>query len=380
MAYGGAERQIANLVRSLAQRGHYPIVVGLYEPVGGLLSEIDAIEGVEVVDLKKRHASYLSLVFSVRRLVLSRNIDVAHSLLVGPNILIGLVSLITPIKRVIWGNRVSSFKKGQFGAKGIIAGILSRLLSSRIDVLISNSSVGDAELARRGVQTKQNVIIPNAIDTDRFSPSAQLRSQFRAELGVEDFTILIGQVGRIVDWKGHEIFFHAASEIAKIRKNAQFVIVGDIYSSWGTYLVDLSNKLGLETRVLWVDARDDVECVLNGLDVLTMNSLRGEGFPNIVGEAMSTGTVVVGTDVGATAEILNGNGLIVKPGDVQSLINACLAFIDSPQDRDRVGLLGREFVRSTYSLDVVFRRTEKVLFADGVASLSAKQTMDVDWK
>jgi len=370
MNYGGAERQIVNLTRCLVEMGDVEVILGLYRATGELLSELDRMQRVEVVDLDRYRSGLVATIFSIRKLINSKNISVVHSLLIGPNLLLGVVSLITTVGRLVWGNRVSCFDKRQFGLKGIVATGISLLLARRVDAIISNSQQGHAALEKIGVRSKRNLVVPNGIDTERFSPSEALRNRFREELKVRDSTILVGQVGRIVDWKGHEVFLRASAEIVKSESNVKFVIVGNHDCAWGSHLKTLSNELGLASKIIWVDAREDVECVLNGLDVLTMNSVSGEGFPNIVGEAMATATAVVGSNVGATEELLSDVGIVVTAGDHQSLAHAWLRFINSREFRKRAGQSGRRKIYENYSLETVGRRTAEVLFPPGDVSIN----------
>ena len=257
---------------------------------------------------------------------------------------------------------MSFFRKTQFGLKGIFATKIVRLLAHRADAIISNSERGHAELVKIGVQARFNVVVPNGIDTDRFAPSTELRKRFREELEIDDSTVLVGQVGRIVDWKGHEVLVRAAAEILQSVREVRFVIVGDHDCSWGDSLKTLAGKLGVDSKFIWVAGRDDVECVLNGLDLLTMNSLSGEGFPNIVGEAMATATPVVGSDVGATSELLSDVGIIVSANDHHALAEGSLKFIYSTELRKKSGQSARRRIFDNFSVESVARQTAEVLF------------------
>ena len=179
MNYGGAERQILNLTRCLIEIADIDITLGLYRATGKLLSELDQIPQVEVIDLGRYRSGLIPTIFSIRRLIVFRKFSIVHSLLIGPNILLGVVSLFTPIRRLVWGNRVSFFRKTQFGLKGILATRMFRLLAHRADAIISNSESGHAELVKMRVQTRLNLVVPNGIDTDSFAPSTELRTLFR---------------------------------------------------------------------------------------------------------------------------------------------------------------------------------------------------------
>jgi glycosyltransferase involved in cell wall biosynthesis len=94
--------------------------------------------------------------------------------------------------------------------------------------LVQNSE--DLEtLARLGVPRGRLHLLGNGIDLCRFSPgpaSAGARTRIRAELGIDDNTVVIGAVGRLVWEKGYAEVFAAARHLAQSALLACVVVVG----------------------------------------------------------------------------------------------------------------------------------------------------------
>ncbi len=68
----------------------------------------------------------------------------------------------------------------------------------------------------------------------------------------------------------------------------------------------------LDSHFIWELQRDDIETLLNGLDLLVSAS-EGEGFSNVIAEAMATGVPCVVTDVGDSKAIVGDCGIVVPP-------------------------------------------------------------------
>ena len=361
MSIGGTERQIVNLVKGLAETHDYKIVVCLYEFNGRFLRQLAVIQGVELIELKKKKSGYINIFRQLKTVIQNYQIDTIHTFLAGPNVLVGLLSFVTDVDRIVWGNRVTEFDPLQFGVKGFLTELLAKWLSSRVDTIVSNSYAGRRALANRGIKVRQSIVIPNGIDDSRFSRAQELRLMFRSELGICDSTVVIGQVGRIVDWKGHEVFLRAAHLLVKIHKDIVFLIVGGGDRKWIDHLKEMSAKLQLDQKLFWLGPRNDVEVVLNGIDILTVPSTSGEGFPNIIAESMATETPVIATDIGATADILKDAGLLIDQQSVDQLVEGWARMVSNKNYRNKLGSSGQKKIQESYSIDQMVQQTQSVL-------------------
>ena len=87
------------------------------------------------------------------------------------------------------------------------------------------------------------------------------------------------------------------------------------------------------------------------LDVLASASAYGEGFPNVVGEAMAVGVPCVVTDVGDSAMLVGDQGSVVPPRDPSALATAIGTLIDLGTDaRGKIGLEARDRIVKNFSL------------------------------
>ena len=98
--------------------------------------------------------------------------------------------------------------------------------------------------------------------------------------------------------------------------------------------------------VEWLGHRRDMVDVLQGSDVVVLPTSYGEGVPRALIEAASCGLACIATDVAGCREIVKDgvNGILVSPGDADSLKAAISFFLNCPDAAQRYGEAGREMV------------------------------------
>ncbi len=123
--------------------------------------------------------------------------------------------------------------------------------------------------------------------------------------------------------------------------------------------------------------RRDTPQIMAALDVATLCSAWGEGFPNVVGEAMACGVPCVVTDVGDAAWVVGDTGAVVSPGDPAGLGDAWLRLRACGADgRDRLGRAARQRIQQLFSMDEVARHYEALYRRTGKRELtSASESM-----
>ena len=361
MSYGGAERQLLNLISGLARNGKYNLSVALYYRRGMLQQELEKIKKIQLIDLEFDRKWFFSRVILLKKVIAERNIKTVYSLLEGPNLLSVSARLLGSRHNVVWGYRVSDFDKFEFGLKGFLVSQLLKAFFGKVDLIIANSQAGAQHLTARNFDKKKIKVIPNGIDINRFQPNRIQRVGYQKELGIKPGQFVVGQVGRIVRWKGHDTFLRAAAVLKETSPNTAFVIVGSGDPSWLETLHKLSDQLGLEDSVLWLKPSSDVSRILNMLDVLTVCSGSGEGFPNIVGEAMAVGTAVVGTDVGETANLLQDVGMVFPSGNHKRLAEIWKQLASHPELREKISTAAKIMVHRLYAIDRMVKDTETTL-------------------
>ncbi|QAZ38507.1 hypothetical protein C1M51_03180 [Methylibium sp. Pch-M] len=110
----------------------------------------------------------------------------------------------------------------------------------------------------------------------------------------------------------------------------------------------------------WVDGERKLE-LLRAADVYILPS-RNEGMPVSILEAMSWSIPVVATRVGGIPEMIDSGveGLLVKPGDVESILDAILHLAADRHLLPFMGRAARRRVETEFSKDVVLPKIEAI--------------------
>jgi glycosyltransferase involved in cell wall biosynthesis len=245
---------------------------------------------------------------------------------------------------------------------------LSCRLARFAHLIIFNSRAGLEYHVARGYPRLRSAVIRNGIDTERWRPEPEAGAALRRTWGVGSDAPLIGIVARLDRIKGHETFIRAAALLARDREDVTFVIAGTGDSGLTARLRTLAAELGIEQRLIWAGGANDPVAVYNALDIVTSSSL-GEGFPNVVAEAMACGRPCVATDVGDTRELLGDDSLCVPPSDAAALHDAWSRVLSwDPAQRAEVGSIARERVTRQFSIEALGDRTARQLATLGACT------------
>ena len=232
-------------------------------------------------------------------------------------------------------------------------------LSSYPEAIVYNARASARQHAGLGYAMDRQRVIPNGFDCERFRPRAAARSDLRQSLGLALETLLVGLVARHHPMKDHATFLRAAALLAADRPAVHFVLVGRDVSDGNAALKQQIQAAGLEARVNLLGERAGIEEIMAGLDIFTLTSAWGEGFPNVVGEAMACGTPCVVTDVGDAAWIVGGTGAVVPRRDPEALARAWRAMVElGPEGRARLGQVGRQRVQMHFALPHIVAQYE----------------------
>ena len=265
----------------------------------------------------------------------------------------------------------------------------------RADKVIAVSGQARSALIREYfLPVKKITVVYNGIDIEKYQ-IPDTKYEIRKGLGIDKNGKVVLYVGRIEKEKGlanlletvslvphlfsfpnrHPEFISGSDGMlnqvqhdggCKNQRNgvpAIFLIVGN-----GPYLADLEDlakQLGVADRVRFVGrvSYEDVPKYCAAADVFVLPSLREEGLPMTLLEAMASGLPIVASRIGGTpAAVKDGEtGLLVEPGNIEKLAEAITKVLDDDELRSKMGRRARRLAEEKFSQDAMVGRTLRVV-------------------
>lgn len=260
--------------------------------------------------------------------------------------------------------------------KRVVEPILRSLLR-RPEKIICASGELEEVCQEAGAKEETTLTIPNAVDTEAFSPHNDPleRERIRASLGFNKKDVVILSLRRLVPKNGVQYLIEASRRVVMEESRAKFLIVGD-----GPLRGELEARVdtyGLRQNVKFLGTlpNHEVPRIISAVDFAVFPSL-AEATSIAALEVMSVARPVVSSDVGGLPEIITHEetGLLVPfnlarssyedPGlgdeVIDSLSQAILRLVIDDSLREDLGVKARAHTLANYSWDRYVERVESI--------------------
>ena len=189
--------------------------------------------------------------------------------------------------------------------------------------------------------TSRIEVVPNGVDTERFTPDGPT-----SDLIDHDGHVVLF-VGRLVEGKRPGDAVEAVARLPD-ELNAKCYVAGE-----GPRREELAAAGGDAVEFLGHVPYEEMPALYRASDVLILSS-RAEGLPRTVIEAFASGVPVVSSHLDHTAPVVRQAGETVKVGDIGGYAAALGRVLE---DRDRLGHRGRETTVEQFRWDETVSRT-----------------------
>lgn len=351
---GGAETMLAKLIESQRDPRLRPVVLSLLPP--GVIAERIRARSVRVHSLAMAEGrpstrAALELVLQGRRI----RPDLIQGWMHHGNVAATVTAWAVPGRvPVVWNVRHSLVTMEHEKPLTRLVLRLGARLSRTTAAIVYNARVSAKQYERFGFDPSRVVVIPNGFDCAQFRPRPEARAVLSRTFGIEARVPLVAMVARHHPMKDPENLIEAAGLVRAAGIDFHLLLVGRGFEQPPRALEAAARTALPNDRLTLSGERQDVAAWLGGLDLLVLPSAWGEGFPNILGEAMACGVPCAATDVGDSAWILGPHGAVVPPRDPGALAGVMIELLELPQEaRSRLKEAARARVVEHFSLDRV---------------------------
>jgi glycosyltransferase involved in cell wall biosynthesis len=226
-----------------------------------------------------------------------------------------------------------------------------------IIIAISQTQKKDIETTLGVTNTGKIRMVPLGVDYIDDAAREHYRQAFKRTYRVDNDTVCIGMLGRMVPIKRPLLFLQVAEKLMKRPggKKFKFFVVGE-----GSELPAMKQYLQQkqiafteqndEAPVVFTSWIQNIQNALEGLDIVVLTSLN-EGTPLSLIEAQLCGKPVVAPDVGGISDtMVNGETGILIPGhDAAQFADAIQRLANDKSLRERMGEQGKQFASASFS-------------------------------
>jgi len=228
--------------------------------------------------------------------------------------------------------------------------------------IVDGVCVRDLLMNKDGISPEKISVVYLGLEPDRKNDEPRQQDVLRKELSIPRDAIVLGNVARLVPFKGHEILLQSFAEIQKDFPDTRLLLVGD--GELRDELQSIAIQLGIAEKIIFAGFRDDLESLYSIMDIYIHPSVEGGGetFPFAVLQALRHELPVVVTRVGDVWAMVDEgkNGFIVPDRDVAAISQAVRRLIADRDLRNRMGESSRKILLERFTLSLMVDNIERI--------------------
>lgn len=322
---GGAERMLANLVNYDDENEH--IIITIFQ--ANIHYEIN--KNIEIIELNLKN----NIVNRLKMIMLIQK----HIYKVKPNIVQSWMksNFIAPILKIANPKTkfIMNFRHGVNQKYNIVSKFFMKKYMNLADghIFVSNSSL--KEFKAIGLKFENSVVITNGFTKRDYNYHFDLNKD-----------LIFGYVGRFNNIKNQEFLIKEFNEFA-VNKNVRLILAGRglAYEKFADY-ISIENK----NKFIWKGEVSNPFKIYSTIDALILTS-KSEGFPNVIGEAMSIGVPVISTNAGESYEIIGNSGYKIN-GSPGSLCKTLNRLFNNRKDLESKSQMAYKKIQEKYLIEI----------------------------
>ena len=353
---GGSHNSIIELYRILRSSSITPIFV--LHKIGPLSELLDSLniqyKYINVKSLAGESPSIFKIIMSVTfnffrfsKFIRKNKIDIVH----GNDLRVNLTwSLPTRLSGsiYIWHQRSVMSSSALWKTSNILA-----------DHFVTTSNYVHRSLPNNVKKSKKTLVI-NPFNVDNFFQQETSRQWLNVLYNIPKQSVLLGYIGRLVDWKNVDFLIYCFAECLKrFDLNLHLIIVGTGRDEYEDSLKQLVWKLEINTWVTFAGFNSEPSRVISALDLMIAPSNK-EPFGRTIIEAMIQKTPVIAAKGGGHIETVKHRetGWLYSHGDIQDFIAKLKEILNEQKMADNIVQRAYIHAHSKYSST---RHVEKMI-------------------
>jgi glycosyltransferase involved in cell wall biosynthesis len=344
--WGGQEIRLLTEAEAFANRGFRMILA--CQPHAPLAQEAQK-RGLAVRTIVMRGAMDSMACWQLRRLMRAEGVDLVHTH--------------SSIDAWLAGFAAKSLRLPVVRSRHVSIPVKRRrnfVYNALCDRIISSGEAIRQVLIAGGVFPGKIVAIPAGVDTSRFHPQVSGEG-VRREWALHG--PVVGTVAMLRQAKGHAVLLRAIPDILAQVPEAVFLWVGDGIGR--QVLAREIAQAGLGGKVHLTGFREDVPALLAAMDVVVLPSIKSDGVPQGIIQALAMRKPVIASAVGGIPEVVQHQctGTLVPPNDPAALAAAVVQVLRHPEQARVWAEAGGDLVDTCYTLEHMIDRTAEVYTA-----------------
>lgn len=352
--FGGLENLIITMCKSIDRSIFEPMVACLKRK--GALADILEKDGFEVIELRNNvtGSGKYTTFFQLKKVIKERSIDVIHTHNTGPLIDAFFARLLSfSFPRIVHTDHTR--EKWPDKRRYMF---LEYFASYFVNHFIAVSEEAKEKIVQyEHINASKIKVLDNGIKVDDFVSSSNYKQAKRVELGIQQYSNVIGLSVVLRKQKGITYLLKALPEIINKIPDTVCVIGGD--GPEKENLLEETRILGVEKNVIFIGPRKDIAEVLSIYDLYILPS-EWEGLPLSLLEAMASKRCIIATSVGAIPKVLdNGRcGLLIPPKDPTAISKSVIALLNSNEKRKEYSDNAFKYVNDNFNLKNMIKKYE----------------------
>jgi glycosyltransferase involved in cell wall biosynthesis len=341
--WGGQQNRVLAEAVGLTQKGH-KVVIACHR--GSVLAHKAKDAGITVHELNMVKQAHALTIPKMIKIIRQEQIEIVatHS---------SVDSWAGGIAAKLAGRKLVRFRHNLYP---IGRDPLTRLIYALPDRIVAIGDVIGEALEERGIRKQKIAVIRSSVEASRFSADGE---DLRAEAGIPDGALVIGNTSTFTKVKGQETLLAAFNSICR-EMPCYLLFAGRMNEESKRKYLPLVDP-EFRDKVIFLGHRDDIPKVLRTIDIFVYPSLL-EGLGTALLEAMAAMRPVAVSDIPTFRKFIEegDNGIFFAPEDSDDLSEKVIKIAGDKALKDRISVKARDTILRKFSLQTMIEKTEEL--------------------